>query len=113
MTVHYIELEFLGGHTSARAACIAEEGADCRLCCSEECEAWGDIGRIGGKPFHVASNDEHHDMEDVGYCNVCEFLNADSDPFDLATEDARFIARVPIEPIWAGERYEWKEATTP
>lgn len=122
--VHYIEWTFDRDHVIARAVCTAPEGADCRLVCRYDCEAWWIERDQDGNPFHsfeaydqTADDDIKivHEVKDVGYCNVCDWLNHDPGLIaELATEDTKpfTIGTTPIEPVWPTsiDGYEWTRA---
>jgi hypothetical protein len=123
---HAIRWEFDEDTVRATAICNAPEGADCRLEPADpecECEEYAGFERRDDGTFWHALTDGYrdhdvprdvqqwHQMKPGGDCNVIGFLNAD--PFVLPEMgEGRFvIAETPIETVWNGDDYEWKQAT--
>jgi hypothetical protein len=59
---HSVKLSLDDDYLSGEIICHATEGADCRMVCSEDCEAWDLV-------------DHEHPMVDSGKCTVAEWIN--------------------------------------
>lgn len=116
---HFIVWEHSADTVDRKVACDAPEGARCRLVCLEDdCEQIRIEYIVAGKPFHWVNDFEErrhsvrHDLVDGGYCNVCEWLNADTSLIEEldAKRETFEIGRVAIVPVWDGDGFEWERA---
>jgi hypothetical protein len=77
--------------------CHAPEGAFCRLVCDQDCEEW--------------APDHEHELHDVGYCNVVEFItNGDSIEDAYIGPANETLCSGFIVPQWQGDWYGWSYA---
>jgi hypothetical protein len=108
-----------GDHVRGEAACHLEPGADCRVTCPKGCEEIEGFSRDDdGRPFHTvwdeAADDEiEHQMVPMtdDDCNVALWLNEEPawiSEQHASTTKRHEIGRLPIEPVWTGDHYEFK-----
>ena len=123
MSGHEIVWAFDTDQVIAKVVCHAEPGANCRLVPAVDCdcESWS-IERDEKGPFHLYLSEDddgndieiRHDMkdnDDVGYCNVVDWIN-EGEIEECAVKGTSFeIARTSIVPVWTGDYYEWRAKT--
>jgi hypothetical protein len=102
--------------------CDEPKGTICRLGPESysqcQCESWNVLYDDDSVPYHFADGGDRavgdrHYMTDVGECQVVLFMSEDFSTLpELCAETAEFeLARTAIEPVWAGEGYDWKRAS--
>jgi hypothetical protein len=103
MSDHGLRWEWSNGYVEAIAYCTAPDDAPChQACATPDCEG-----------FDHWDGEPGHDMRQVDYCNVVEWLNGDPGILpELNTKgtSAFVIAETPINPVWEGDFYEWELA---
>ena len=109
---HSITWEFNVDHVRAIVVCHEPEGSDCRLSGFPDCqcETWTIERDPDDTPYHMCG-EERHEMHQVDYCNVVEFLTADGFPEEEAARYQRFtLASIAITAEWTGDGYQWRKA---
>lgn len=123
MSGHEIVWTFDRDRVASQVVCTQPVGADCRLGARDYnvcgCESWNILRDDDAAPYHFAdggdrSIGDRHYMTDTGECQVALFLNESGYVEELLSPDADadefVIGRTPIEPVWAGDSYDWKPA---
>jgi hypothetical protein len=90
---HHVTFTIEKNYIRGLFKCTAEPGADCRLICPEQCEAW---------PCG-------HKLVDGGECNVMTWLGL-SDPVESYAGDEEPLRSGPISASWDGADMTWEYA---
>lgn len=114
MSAHVLVFEFERDRVEIRAVCNAAPDADCRLSCNGDCESYTEIHRTEEQTFdgEIVKYYTHDDCDEgmkADECNVCLFLNESDCIDESAVGKPTFeIGRVPFEPVWQGDYFDWK-----
>lgn len=106
---HEIVWTFDCDQVVAEASCTAPNEAACRHLPRCMCEEF-DIQQDDAGYYHMVE-DERHDHFPIEYCNILEWLNADS-PLECADPAVRryTLARSPVDVSWHDGYYIWRPA---